>query len=268
MIPARGQPVPPVTLPPTPPQPPWTNCRCLGVPSEKHQMFHVEHGADPRQLERLGLCLAMVAHEVRNLLTPVRLRCEVAAHNGEADQAKVALALAADRSAAVSEAMEAIVSAMTGTAQGDSFDVLDEVGRAVALLESSSTMVDVNVPRGTRASGSGVAFRLAVHNLVRNAVECSPGGRVSVRADSGTAGGTVVLAVTDNGRGLPPSAAHDPFRAFQASSKGGSGLGLSIAAMLLRSCGGDIALARTGPNGTSWTITLRREMPTNATRAA
>ena len=236
--------------------------------SKPQEMFHVEHGADPRQLERLGLCLAMVAHEVRNLLTPVRLRCEAAARHGGVDQAKAALALAAERSAAVSEAMDAILGAMSGASRAESFDVMDEVGRAVDQLESNGGTVEVSVPRGTKAAGSGVAFRLALHNLIKNAFESCPGVRVSVQAAPGTGDDVLAVTVSDNGCGLPPNVTVDPYRAFHSSSKGGSGLGLSIAATLLRSGGGDIALAHTGPGGTSWCLTLRHATPVSTTKAA
>lgn len=252
----------------TPPQPRCENGRCGDVQSRQQQKFHVEHEADPRQLERLGLCLAMVAHEVRNLLTPVRLRSEAEARRCGDERTRAALVLAADRSVAVSEAMDAILGTLAGKSEGSSFDVLEEVNRATDQLESGGTTVNVDVPRGTVACGSGVAFRLAVHNLIRNALESCPGARVQVRSDACDEGDSVLVTVTDTGRGLPTSVVADPYRAFQSSHKGGSGLGLSIAAMLLRSCGGDIALANTGPTGTSWAMTLRRAAPNNATKAA
>lgn len=164
--------------------------------------------------------------------------------------------------------MDAILGAMTGAAQTESFDVHEEVCRAVEQLESGGAAVNVSVPRGTRAAGSGVAFRLALHNLVRNALESSPGVQVNVRVDSGAGRDALAVTVSDNGCGLPPSVTVDPYRAFQSSSKGGSGLGLSIAAMLLRSGGGDIILAHTGPTGTSWLLVLQHAAASNTTKAA
>ncbi|MEL7130258.1 MAG: HAMP domain-containing sensor histidine kinase, partial [Pseudomonadota bacterium] len=64
-----------------------------------------------------------------------------------------------------------------------------------------------------------------------------------------------------NGPGLPEKARTNLFKAFTGStSKGGTGLGLTIARDLARVMGGDILLHDTGPDGTEFHIVLPKRV--------
>ena len=61
----------------------------------------------------------------------------------------------------------------------------------------------------------------------------------------------------DSGPGLPPRAQEHLFTPFQgAVSKGGAGLGLAIAAELVRGHGGELKLESTGAEGTVFVMSL------------
>ena len=73
------------------------------------------------------------------------------------------------------------------------------------------------------------------------------------------------IQVTDTGPGLPPKAREHLFQAFQGGvTKGGSGLGLTISAELLRGHGGRVDLIRTGPTGTEFAIWLPKSEVTQS----
>jgi two-component system sensor histidine kinase GlrK len=98
-----------------------------------------------------------------------------------------------------------------------------------------------------------------VANLVRNAVSVSPAGsEVEVRRR--TDGRSVRIEVIDRGPGLPATLQGDPFRAFQSAAVGeraaGLGLGLPLAREVARAHGGDLVVARTGPEGTCFAFLL------------
>ena len=60
-------------------------------------------------------------------------------------------------------------------------------------------------------------------------------------------GSVVTIEVGDNGPGIPERVRPQLFEAFQSAAKpGGVGLGLAIAAELMRAHGGEIRLARRG----------------------
>ncbi|KPU84805.1 ATPase [Marinosulfonomonas sp. PRT-SC04] len=65
------------------------------------------------------------------------------------------------------------------------------------------------------------------------------------------------ISITDTGPGLPPKAREHLFKPFQGGVRaGGSGLGLSIAAELVRGHGGVLELHKTGAEGTEFEFCL------------
>jgi len=100
-------------------------------------------------------------------------------------------------------------------------------------------------------------------NLLENAVRHVPdGGRVRVTIDSEVSHGIVVIAVTDNGEGIPGHSLPRIFERFyradsaRARDSGGTGLGLAIVKHLVLAMGGDVrAESRLGA-GTTIRVTL------------
>jgi len=100
----------------------------------------------------------------------------------------------------------------------------------------------------------------AVTNLVRNAIQaCRPGERVEVAATG--AGATALLAVRDNGPGIPKAIAEQVFDPFFTTRKeeGGSGLGLAVVAAIATAHGGEVSLnGGLEGRGTCFTLHLPR----------
>src|SRR5205085_2443853 len=104
-------------------------------------------------------------------------------------------------------------------------------------------------------------FRV-LHNLARNAVqalgsrEAKDPVRDQIRITGRREGAVVVIEISDTGPGLPAQARAHLFEAFQASSRtGSSGLGLAIAAELVRAHGGEIRLVE-GTIGATFRLTI------------
>lgn len=107
--------------------------------------------------------------------------------------------------------------------------------------------------------------RQMLTNLVGNALKFTdPGGHVTVSAERDAAGG-LILAVADDGRGMPPeripqaltafAQIHDPTRGRMTAAQHGSGLGLPLTAALVELHGGGIAVDSAPGRGT--TVRLR-----------
>lgn len=105
----------------------------------------------------------------------------------------------------------------------------------------------------------------ALRNVLANAAQHSPQG-ATVHVVLEAAAGEAVVRVTDAGPGIAPEDLSHVFerfyRADQARGAGGprsgSGIGLTIARELLAANGGRITVERTGPDGTTFAITLPR----------
>ena len=98
-----------------------------------------------------------------------------------------------------------------------------------------------------------------ITNLLTNALKFTPaGGRVTISA--GPSGTEAVLRVTDTGAGIPaddlPRIFDRFFRGQQATQISGSGIGLTVAAELVRAHGGRLTASSEPGQGTQMTLIL------------
>jgi two-component system sensor histidine kinase SenX3 len=150
-------------------------------------------------------------------------------------------------------------------------DVDDILKRAIDenSTDAAASGIDLvrNGTEGLVLLGNREQVAVAVGNLVANAVAYSPAGStVVVAAKPGDT--TVDITVTDQGIGIP---AHEIDRIFERfyrvdparhRSTGGTGLGLSIVKHVAASHGGDVRVWSVEGQGSTFTLTLPRKVPT------
>ena len=118
------------------------------------------------------------------------------------------------------------------------------------------------VERGVAVDADAEQLFRILLNLARNAVQALESrdpkdpGRDQVRVTGRREGAVVVIEVSDTGPGVPEQARAHLFEAFAGSTRTGSaGLGLAIAAELVRAHGGDIRLVE-GTIGATFRLTI------------
>ena len=86
-------------------------------------------------------------------------------------------------------------------------------------------------------------LRHVLANLVRNSVEAvGPGQAAEVRVEAKRTAGAVLIAVEDNGPGIPEQDTNKVFESFYTTKSFGTGLGLPIARSLTAALGGRLEL--------------------------
>jgi heavy metal sensor kinase len=142
------------------------------------------------------------------------------------------------------------------------------------LTEEKSQRLDIQGDETAQVEGDPIFLRQALVNMIHNAVKYSPIGEtisVDVWNDDGD---RVLIAIKDNGPGIPPEDQPKVFDRFYRVDKarwresGGAGLGLSIAKWAVEAHGGAVSLKSELNKGCSFRITLPRThmMPQGATR--
>lgn len=97
----------------------------------------------------------------------------------------------------------------------------------------------------------------ALYNLLLNACEATPtaGGEVEVTAAE--VGGSITIAVADNGPGIAESIRERLFHPFVSFGKeNGTGLGLAVVQKIVHDHGGEISAERTADHKTVFKIIL------------
>jgi two-component system, NtrC family, sensor histidine kinase PilS len=102
-------------------------------------------------------------------------------------------------------------------------------------------------------------LRQVVWNLATNAVRAMPeGGRLTLATEvrAVPSGQVVVVAVSDEGVGIPPEDLDEIFHPFRSRFSNGIGLGLAIVHRIVSDYGGEIAVTSGPGRGTTVSVTL------------
>jgi signal transduction histidine kinase len=188
------------------------------------------------------LMLAAIGHDLRTPITRLRLRAEFMEDDHQ--RARMLADLAE---------MEAMITATLAFARDDAAQEpavpldLSALARTV-LDEAADSREDAQTsyagPEHLVMPLRPVAMKRALANLVGNALAYGGAARLILEAGPGQ----VLLAIEDDGPGIPPDQLEQvfqPFHRIEASRNretGGTGLGLTIARSIIRAHGGDVRL--------------------------
>jgi len=107
---------------------------------------------------------------------------------------------------------------------------------------------------GMTVYGDPKLLERVVDNLVGNAIKFTPdGGQIGLALRH--AGNEAILQVTDTGIGMSPEVLAHVLEPFYTTKNDGSGLGLTIAAQIVRDHGGELKID--SREGESTTVTMR-----------
>jgi len=210
-----------------------------------------------------------IAHDLRTPLTRLRNHAEEALRS-DADPAAARAAL--ERTIEESDGLIKIFNALLLIARAEAgaesagriaFDLGETVASVAELYaplaEEYGVALEVEAARGLTIVGNRELIGQAVANLIDNAVKYGAGegdgpaaaGRSAIAVTARRDGERVRVEVADHGPGIPVGdrerAIHRFVRLEGARSRPGSGLGLSLAAAVMRMHGGEVRLEDNAP---------------------
>ncbi len=224
-----------------------------------------------KHLAALGLAVAKINHDMRNMLGSAQLLSDRLANVTDPLAQRIAPKLVAtlDRAIRFCQATLTYGRAADEAPKPRRMDlrpVVSEAADAAALCGSARVEFVNDVADGFEIYADPEQMFRVVTNLIRNGFEAlvragpTPGQVARVTASAHYEGETAVIEVADTGPGVPPMVRAQLFTPFSNSSRpGGSGLGLAIAADLVRAHGGSIALINDAEGaGATFRVTLPR----------
>jgi len=213
------------------------------------------------RLSAVGQLAASLAHEIRNPLGSIEGAVDIVERTGDDDRRREFLG---------------IIKKETRRLNGLLTNLLDFARpRAPQIQEARvdtliHTVVDLT---SHNAQQQGIQLKLHIApdlppvqcdseqiiqvllNVILNAIQASPsGGQVSISADRRD--GTLLVRVSDEGRGITDAELDKIFDPFYTTKEGGTGLGLAISYQILIQHGGGIAVERNPDKGMTFTLSL------------
>lgn len=215
------------------------------------------------KLATTGVLAAGIAHEVGTPLGIIRARAELLMDQLAASGERRALESIVQQIDRISSTIRQVLdfssaqpvevrSLEVGPALRATLELLDHRFRQQDLEVEAAVDPDLP-PMGADPN----QFQQVLINLLLNACDaCSKGGAIRISARLADDDGRIRWDIRDNGTGIRPEqllAVFDPF--FTTKKRGeGTGLGLPVAASIVRNHGGEITLASVAGEGTTVTI--------------
>ena len=221
------------------------------------------------RLAQLGSAVAKVSHDLRNILTTAQLFTDRLENSNDPLVQRMAPKLVNSITRAVNLCESTLAfgraseppPALTRVALAPIVnDVVD--GERLACGDHDISFSE-DVPGGLLVRADGEQLYRVLNNLIRNARQAimasGKPGEIFIHAAETDAHWRI--AVRDTGPGLPSRAREHLFTAFQGGArKGGSGLGLTIAAELVRGHGGKLELVHSDATGTEFALSLPKTL--------
>lgn len=224
------------------------------------------------QNRRKSEFMAVLAHELRNFLSPMTPSVAVLASRTEGDTVAERTCRTLERQVVT---MSRLVNDLLDTArieEGKALLAIRTVDLGAIVRQSIEAVRPLLDQRRHRLEASLPEFPLLIEgdatrleqvfvNLLRNAAQYTePGGRIIVQVDSRPH--EVRVAVRDDGRGLPADLlprVFDLFAQADAGALGGLGIGLSLVRGLVELHGGRVTAHSDGPgHGSEFAVRLPR----------
>jgi two-component system sensor histidine kinase PilS (NtrC family) len=221
-----------------------------------------------QRLAAVGEMAAGIAHEIRNPLASMSgsiqvLRQELPLSQDQAQLMDIVLRESERLNDTIRSFLAYARPQRLSTARLDLRTVVQD---AAVLLRNSADVrdghvIDVDVPtEQVWYDADENQMRQIIWNLATNGLRAMPGGgrlRLAVAADRTTgAPGEVVLAVQDEGCGIPAEECDSIFQPFRSSFGTGTGLGLAIVHRIVTGYNGVIQVASTVGVGTTFSVRL------------
>lgn len=224
------------------------------------------------RLATLGMAVAKINHDLRNVLASASLVSDRLASDPEERISKMGARLTRSIDRGIKLTSEVLnfslsgqdeaelevvrISLLVGEAAGDTLGSFGTGARRISFTNKIPSELIVTADKDH-------TYRI-FHNLFRNAAQAMakmPEDNVTrnLSVEAIPAGDHIAILVKDTGPGLPDKAKDNLFKAFaSASGRGSTGLGLTISQDLAREQGGDIVLESTSKDGTVFAVSLQK----------
>ncbi len=220
------------------------------------------------RLAMLGEAVSKISHDLRNMLTTTQLLADRLEESQDPRVARIGPKLIASIDRAIRLCQSTLDFGRAEEPEPERRLValrrlVDDVGADVFPDEGSAVRFINDAPDELTLPADPEQLYRVLSNLARNARQAieSAGGIGEVRIGAEMRDGEVLIRVSDTGPGMPTKALENIFKPFKGGARrGGSGLGLVIAAELVKGHGGALELKSSTTAGTEFVLRLPHDL--------
>ena len=199
-----------------------------------------------------------VAHEIKNPLTPMQLKIQQMLRKHESHSTEhetlTSLLTQVDTLSQIAESFSAF--AEMPAPDNQVFDWGQLTKEVVELYSAEDVTILVDIDSDVNIDADKDIFRRILNNIVLNAIQSVIGKHAVIAVSLNIKAGKGVLAVKDNGRGVPDDLKDKIFLNYFSTKSTGSGIGLALAKKGIENAGGNIWLESKEEEGTTFFISM------------
>ncbi|MFY0606871.1 MAG: HAMP domain-containing histidine kinase [Cyclobacteriaceae bacterium] len=200
-----------------------------------------------------------VAHEIKNPLTPMRLKIQQMMRSFEREtkpyETCLLLINQVDSLSSIADSFSEF--AKMPAPQNERVEVKDLLDRTINLYQTR----DVTITKKYEVDSINVyidpkIFSRVLTNLILNAIQASEGRDQKISVGIKKQASKVLISVTDTGVGIPESQQEKIFTPYFSTKTKGSGIGLAVAKKGIENAGGNLWFESKEEKGTTFFIAL------------
>ncbi|MDH5608619.1 MAG: HAMP domain-containing histidine kinase, partial [Cyclobacteriaceae bacterium] len=199
-----------------------------------------------------------VAHEIKNPLTPMRLKIQQMQRGFEASskeyQTLNSLVIQIDTLAAIADSFSAF--AQMPVPHNEPLDLSVLTLSVISLYKNEDYVLSESIESGLFVVADSKLLSQILNNLLLNAVQSTDRADKYIQVDLARSGSKAVLAVRDNGRGISEEWRDKIFKPYFSTKEKGSGIGLALAKKGIEQANGHIWFETETGQGTVFYLSL------------
>lgn len=199
-----------------------------------------------------------VAHEIKNPLTPMQLKIQQMLRKHASDSKEydtlASLLKQVDTLSQIAESFSAF--AEMPAPDNQVFDWGHLAKEVVALYRGEDVKISLEVGDNILIDADKDIFRRILNNIVLNAIQSVVDKSAEIEVSLKVKSGKGVLAVSDNGRGVPEDLKEKIFLSYFSTKSTGSGIGLALAKKGIENAGGNIWFESKQGDGTTFFVSM------------
>jgi two-component system NtrC family sensor kinase len=215
------------------------------------------------KLASLGKMAAGIAHEINNPLTSILINSHLLLEKAEDPYIKESLNLITDETSRCSSIVKGLLEfSRQSPPKKVPADINSLITNTSTLLENQLKFQNIEVIKNLDSNLPHIKIdtskiKQVIWNLMINAAEAmSDGGKLTLSARFSEDKKSVIIEITDTGKGIPQENINKLFDPFFTTKESGSGLGLAVSYGIIQQHHGHIKASSKKGQGTTFTVVL------------